>query len=65
LKTGEICEFSQNLSFGVFVGMFVFCGRLANSQKNKLKKVVMIFYESLIILLYSWLHIGEKKFEKI
>ncbi len=59
LKTGKIFGFSQNLSFGVIVGMFVFWGRLANFRKKK-KKLAMIFYKYLIILLYSCLHIGKK-----
>jgi hypothetical protein len=51
-------SFLWGLSFGVFVGMFVFCGKLVNFRKKKKKKLLMIFYKYLIILLYSWLHIG-------
>jgi hypothetical protein len=30
-------------------------------KKKENKKLVMIFYKSLIIFLYSWLHTGKKK----
>jgi hypothetical protein len=42
-KTGEISRFFQNLPLGSSQAMFVFCGRLANFQKIKNKKLVMIF----------------------
>jgi hypothetical protein len=57
LKTGKICGFSQNLSFGVFVGNACFLWQTGEfSKKKKKKKTGDDLYKSLIILLYSWLH---------
>jgi len=54
-KTGEICGFFQNLSFGVFVGNACFLWQTGEFSKRK-KKTGDDLYKSLIILLYSWLH---------
>ncbi len=44
LKTGKICGFSQNLSFGVFVGNACFLWQTGEfSKKKEKRKLVMIF----------------------
>ncbi len=58
LKTSEICGFSQNLSFGVFVGNVCFLWQTGEFSKKKKKKTGDDFYKYLIILLYSWLYTG-------